>query len=148
MWGASPLGKSCNKRRNRGGGKIFTFLLAYWIDCMFLEIFGMGIETILFCFIADEEMFKVNPPYCVLWCVFNPSYCTLMSPLYTIMCIEPTSLILQCVWNPQGEDRFATGELMTTLQKKAQAAASLKIAQEPVQAEAIKVSPLYLYYIL
>jgi hypothetical protein len=37
---------------------------------------------------------------------------------------------------------------MTTLQKKAQAAASLKIAQEPVQAEAIKVSPLYLYYIL
>jgi hypothetical protein len=33
---------------------------------MFLEIFGMGIETILFCFIADEEMFKVNPPYCVL----------------------------------------------------------------------------------
>ena len=27
---------------------------------MFLEIFGMGIETILYCFIADEEMFAVN----------------------------------------------------------------------------------------
>jgi hypothetical protein len=25
---------------------------------MFLEIFGMGIETILYCFIADEEMFE------------------------------------------------------------------------------------------
>ncbi|KAJ1423001.1 plasma-membrane choline transporter-domain-containing protein [Ochromonadaceae sp. CCMP2298] len=74
---------------------IFTFLLAYWIGCMFLEIFGMGIETILFCFIADEEMFKV-------------------------------------------EDRFASGELMTTLQKTAQAAASMKIAQAPVEAEAIK----------
>lgn len=27
---------------------------------MFLEIFGMGIETILCCYIADEEMFKVE----------------------------------------------------------------------------------------
>jgi hypothetical protein len=37
---------------------VFTFLLSYWIGGMFLEIFGMGIETILFCYIADEEMFK------------------------------------------------------------------------------------------
>ncbi len=44
----------------------------------------MGIETILFCFIADEEMFTV-------------------------------------------ENRFASGELMTTIQKTAQAAASKKI---------------------
>lgn len=27
---------------------------------MFLEIFGMGIEAILCCYIADEEMFKVE----------------------------------------------------------------------------------------
>lgn len=37
---------------------VFTFILAYWIACMFLEIYGMGIETMLMCFIADEEMFK------------------------------------------------------------------------------------------
>jgi len=67
---------------------VFVFLLAYWIGAMFLEIFGMGIETILFCFIADEEMFEV-------------------------------------------EKRFASGELMTTLQKTAQSAASMKIAPEP-----------------
>lgn len=45
----------------------------------------MGIETILFCFIADEEMFKP-------------------------------------------EDRFADAELMTTVQRTAQAAADAKIA--------------------
>ncbi len=39
---------------------VLCFLLSYWIACMFLEIFGMGIETILFCFIADEEMFTVE----------------------------------------------------------------------------------------
>lgn len=37
---------------------VFTFILSYWVSSMFLEIFGMGIETILMCFIADEEMFK------------------------------------------------------------------------------------------
>lgn len=58
---------------------VFTFLLAYWVSSMFSEIFGMGIETILFCYIADEEMFKL-------------------------------------------EDRFAEGELMSTIQKTAQAA--------------------------
>lgn len=36
---------------------IFTFLLAYFVAVMFTEIFGMCIETILICFIADEEMF-------------------------------------------------------------------------------------------
>jgi hypothetical protein len=36
------------------------FLLAFWVASMFMEIFGMGIETILYCFIADEEMFTVE----------------------------------------------------------------------------------------
>mmetsp|Transcript_32195 Transcript_32195/g.43968 ORF Transcript_32195/g.43968 Transcript_32195/m.43968 type:complete len:658 (+) Transcript_32195:87-2060(+) len=57
---------------------ILCFVLAYWISGMFSEMFGMGIETILFSFIADEEMYKV-------------------------------------------EDRFAEAELMSTLQKTAQA---------------------------
>lgn len=39
---------------------VFVFLLSYWISSMFLEIFAMGIETILCCYIADEEMFKVE----------------------------------------------------------------------------------------
>jgi len=37
---------------------VFTFLISYFVTAMFNEIFAMGIETILFCFIADEEMFK------------------------------------------------------------------------------------------
>ena len=36
------------------------FLLSFWVASMFLEIFGMGIETILYCFIADEEMFALE----------------------------------------------------------------------------------------
>jgi len=36
---------------------IFTGILAYFTSAMFCEIFGMGIQTILLCFIADEEMF-------------------------------------------------------------------------------------------
>lgn len=36
---------------------LFTFILAYFVSKMFSEIFGMAIETILCCFIADEEMF-------------------------------------------------------------------------------------------
>ena len=35
----------------------FTWLLAYFIGCMYSEIFGMSIETILNCYVADEEMF-------------------------------------------------------------------------------------------
>lgn len=37
---------------------IFVFLLSYFVASMFVEIFGMGIETILMCYIADEEMFE------------------------------------------------------------------------------------------
>lgn len=39
---------------------LFVFVLSYWIAGMFAELFGMGIETILFCYIADEEMFSVE----------------------------------------------------------------------------------------
>ncbi len=37
---------------------LFVFVLSYFVSSMFTEIFGMGIETILMCFIADEEMFE------------------------------------------------------------------------------------------
>jgi hypothetical protein len=37
---------------------IFVFLISYFVASMFTEIFGMGIETILCCYIADEEMFE------------------------------------------------------------------------------------------
>jgi choline transporter-like protein 2/4/5 len=36
---------------------VITFILAYFVSSMFNEIFGMAIETILCCYIADEEMF-------------------------------------------------------------------------------------------
>ena len=62
---------------------------------MFSELFGMGIETILFSFIADEEMYKV-------------------------------------------EDRFAEGELMSTIQKTAQAHKMLKAGTKVHQ---VQVSP-------
>jgi len=42
---------------------IFVAILAYFIAAMFTEIFGMGIETILCCFIADEEMFSPDQRY-------------------------------------------------------------------------------------
>jgi len=51
---------------------VLCFLLSYWIACMFLEIFGMGIETILYCFIADEEMFTVEKRCVILLLVL---YC-------------------------------------------------------------------------
>jgi len=63
---------------------VLIYLLAYWIGFMFIEIFAMGIETILFCFIADEEMF------------------------------EP-------------EKRFASGDLVSTVQAAAQSAADQNV---------------------
>ncbi len=39
---------------------VFCFLLSFWVTSMFIEIFGMGIESILICYIADEEMFPVG----------------------------------------------------------------------------------------
>ncbi len=62
---------------------VFTFFISYWVTSMFIEIFGMGIETILICYIADEEMFKI-------------------------------------------EDRFADGDLQSTVTKTAQMHAAQK----------------------
>ena len=45
------------------GPLVVCFILAWWISSIFNELFGMGIETILFCYIADEEMFKVEDRY-------------------------------------------------------------------------------------
>jgi hypothetical protein len=36
---------------------IFVWICAYFIGCMYSEIFGMSIETVLNCYVADEEMF-------------------------------------------------------------------------------------------
>lgn len=36
---------------------IFTWILSYFVASVFSEIFGMSIQTLLLCFIADEEMF-------------------------------------------------------------------------------------------
>ena len=37
---------------------VLCFILSYFVACMFVELFGMCIETILLCYIADEEMFE------------------------------------------------------------------------------------------
>lgn len=42
---------------------MFVAILSYFVAAMFTEIFGMGIETILSCFIADEEMFSPEERY-------------------------------------------------------------------------------------
>ena len=39
---------------------LLVFLLSYFVSCMFQEIFGMSIETILLCFIADEQMYPLE----------------------------------------------------------------------------------------
>jgi choline transporter-like protein 2/4/5 len=36
---------------------VLVAIMAYFVTCMFTEIFSMGIDTLLICFIADEEMF-------------------------------------------------------------------------------------------
>jgi hypothetical protein len=68
---------------------LFVFILSWFISSMFSEIFGMTIETILCCYIADEEMF------------------------------EP-------------EKRFADGDLKSSLQKTAQAAADNKVVPREI----------------
>ena len=37
---------------------VFIWIIGYFVSAIFTEIFGMAIETILLCFIADEEMFE------------------------------------------------------------------------------------------
>jgi hypothetical protein len=39
------------------GPLICVGFLSYFIACMFTEIFGMCISTLMCCYIADEEMF-------------------------------------------------------------------------------------------
>ena len=39
---------------------IFVFLLAYLVSGMFAEIFSMTIDTVLSCYVADEEMFPLE----------------------------------------------------------------------------------------
>jgi choline transporter-like protein 2/4/5 len=39
---------------------VLVWLLAYFVSSMFTEIFSMSIETILCCFVADEEMFPAG----------------------------------------------------------------------------------------
>eukprot|EP00540_Astrosyne_radiata_P020165 CAMPEP_0116832522 /NCGR_PEP_ID=MMETSP0418-20121206/5939_1 /TAXON_ID=1158023 /ORGANISM="Astrosyne radiata, Strain 13vi08-1A" /LENGTH=579 /DNA_ID=CAMNT_0004461893 /DNA_START=77 /DNA_END=1816 /DNA_ORIENTATION=+ len=40
------------------GPTIIVFIISYFVSDMFLDIFDMGITTILQCFVADEEMFE------------------------------------------------------------------------------------------
>ena len=42
------------------GPMVIVYILAYFVACMFIEIYGMGIETILLCYVADEEMFSAD----------------------------------------------------------------------------------------
>ena len=46
-----------------GGPTIIIFCMAYFVGDMFLDIFEMSTETILQCFIADEEMFDGDECY-------------------------------------------------------------------------------------
>ena len=39
---------------------VFVFLMAYLVSAMFSEVFGMTIDTVLQCYIADEEMFPLE----------------------------------------------------------------------------------------
>jgi hypothetical protein len=42
---------------------VTVFLLSYFVACKFNELFDMTIETILLCYIADEEMFPPEERY-------------------------------------------------------------------------------------
>merc|ERR1711908_137345 len=42
------------------GPVVMIMILSYFTASMFMNIFGMGIATILQCFIADEEMFDAS----------------------------------------------------------------------------------------
>lgn len=45
------------------GPLVFVFLISYFVSDMFLDVFDMGITTVLQCFIADEEMFDGDQCY-------------------------------------------------------------------------------------
>ena len=42
----------------------FVFIISYFVSDMFLDIFDIGISTVLHCFVADEEMFGADPDNC------------------------------------------------------------------------------------
>ena len=111
---------------------VLCFLLSYWIACMFLEIFGMGIETILFCFIADEEMFTVEKRYVILVCAVLSHIMQISVSIKPglVYCLSMSITSYPVLILPDHFTRFASGELMTTIQQTAQQAASLKITPE------------------
>uniref|UniRef100_A0A7S1VN07 Choline transporter-like protein n=2 Tax=Grammatophora oceanica TaxID=210454 RepID=A0A7S1VN07_9STRA len=45
------------------GPVVVVFIISYFISDMFMDIFDMGISTILQCFVADEEMFDGDTCY-------------------------------------------------------------------------------------
>lgn len=57
---------------------VITFILAYFVSSMFNEIFGMAIETVLCCYVADEEMFPPENRFAEgeLKAVVNPAIAT------------------------------------------------------------------------
>jgi hypothetical protein len=42
---------------------VTVFLLSYFMSCKFNDLFTMAIETILLCYIADEELFPAGERY-------------------------------------------------------------------------------------
>lgn len=41
----------------------FVGLISFYISCMFSELFAMGVETLILCYLADEEMFSPEERY-------------------------------------------------------------------------------------
>jgi len=52
-----------NELHSLFGPTVLVFIIAYFVADMFLDIFEMSSDTILQCFIADEEMFDGNSCY-------------------------------------------------------------------------------------
>lgn len=45
------------------GPTVIVFIISYFVGDMFLDVFDMGISTVLQCFVADEEMFDGDGCY-------------------------------------------------------------------------------------
>ena len=48
---------------SNAGPVVFIFIISYVMADMFMDVFEIGIMTILHCFVADEEMFGGTPRY-------------------------------------------------------------------------------------
>ena len=72
-----------------------VWLLSYFVSCMFSEIFGMSIETILCCFIADEEMFPAGNNHLQIICldIITPSFSNSLTRPVNITPIENVTLL-------------------------------------------------------